>query len=50
MSFRGIVGCFGANWWSELLRPIVAANMHFGWCAILVLIFVLDFCGVSGSD
>ncbi len=43
MSFRGIVGCFGANWWSELLRSIVAASMHFGWCAILVLIFVRDF-------
>jgi len=43
MSFRGAVGCFGADWWSELLRSLVAASMHFGWCAILVLVFVRDF-------
>jgi hypothetical protein len=42
MSFRGIVGCFGANWWSEFLRSIVAASMHFGWSAILVFFFVRD--------
>lgn len=42
LSFRGGVGCFGALWWSELLRCLIAASMHFGWCAVLVLIFVRD--------
>ena len=43
MSFRGAVGCFGATWWSELLRSVIAASIHFGWCLALVLIFVRDF-------
>jgi hypothetical protein len=43
ISFRGSAGCFGAFWWSELLRSLVAASMHFGWCGFLIVIFGRDF-------
>lgn len=43
ISFRGGVGCFGALWWSELLRSMIAASMHLGWSVVLVFIFVRDF-------
>jgi hypothetical protein len=47
-SFRGVVGCFGAFWWSELLRSLIAAGLHFGWCVVLVLVFGRDLARCLG--